>query len=136
MSQAPHWVPIPGGGGDEVWHTGQGNVVFKHTFKGNVEDVIRGVRKPKTRRQAVIRDLHKYERHEGPERQLMGRDGRGIRRVVSMASGGMISAPPYKGKIVRLHDGEMVVPARKVASVVKAMKKSGIALPIGALRRR
>lgn len=64
------------------------------------------------------------------------RGARALGLIPSMATGGMITAPKRTGKIVRLHDGEMVVPARKVASVVKAARKSKIALPIGALRKR
>jgi len=53
-----------------------------------------------------------------------------MHRIPSMCCGGMVDAPARKGKVVRLHKGELVVPARKVRSVIKAARKAGIELPI------
>lgn len=53
--------------------------------------------------------------------------------VPSMAEGGIVDAPKRTGKLVNLHKGELVIPARKVASVRKALRKSGVTVP---LRRR
>ena len=44
-----------------------------------------------------------------------------LARVPSMAGGGMVHAPKHKGKLVILHNGEMVVPARKVKAIKRAM---------------
>jgi hypothetical protein len=40
-------------------------------------------------------------------------------------------AAPRVGKIVRLHKGELVVPARKVRSVMDALRKAKVEVPIG-----
>ncbi len=63
-----------------------------------------------------------------PQRKRMGfHVGRALKRmnamkVTSMARGGMVHAPKYKGKLVLLHNGEMVIPARQVKAVQKAMR--------------
>lgn len=48
----------------------------------------------------------------------------------SMARGGLVQAPARIGRVVRLHKGELVIPARKVRGVMRALRKSKIALPI------
>lgn len=52
--------------------------------------------------------------------------------VPSMAQGGMVEAPPRRGKLVLLHNGEMVVPQRKVRPLLNMVHKynSEMALPI------
>jgi hypothetical protein len=48
----------------------------------------------------------------------------------SMAQGGMVHAPAGRGKLVRLHNKELVVPARKTKAVLRATRKAGIELPL------
>jgi hypothetical protein len=43
--------------------------------------------------------------------------------VPSMAKGGFVKAPKYRGRLVRVHDGELIVPAKKAKGVFKQMKK-------------
>lgn len=59
-----------------------------------------------------------------------------IQHIPSMASGGIVDAPPRKGRVVRLHRGELVVPAKKVGSVLRALHKSKIALPLISMRAK
>jgi hypothetical protein len=53
-----------------------------------------------------------------------------VNKIPSMAKGGLIRAAPRVGKIVRLHKGELVVPAKKVRSVMHALRKAKIEVPI------
>lgn len=54
-----------------------------------------------------------------------------VDKIPSMAKGGMIvHAPAHVGKIVRLHKGELVIPAAKVKNVMRALRKAKVAVPI------
>jgi hypothetical protein len=54
--------------------------------------------------------------------------------LLSYAKGGIVRAPPG-GRLARVHNKELLVPKRKVKSVMKALRKSKVARPISALRR-
>jgi hypothetical protein len=53
--------------------------------------------------------------------------------IPSMATGGVVRAPPRKGKLVRLHNNELVIPARKSKLIQRVAKRNGIEIP---MRRR
>jgi hypothetical protein len=53
--------------------------------------------------------------------------------IPSMATGGIVRAPPRRGKLVRLHNKELVIPARKSKAIQRLAKRNGIEIPI---RRR
>jgi hypothetical protein len=51
--------------------------------------------------------------------------------VPSLAQGGyIVHAKPGVGRVVRLHKGELVVPARKVRTVMRALRKAKVEVPI------
>lgn len=57
----------------------------------------------------------------GLTKPLMKIISKTAQRIPSYADGGLIKAPRRVGKIIKVHDGELVIPAKQVPSVLNKM---------------